>query len=183
MKAVKHSVAVVIRGEGGTFLAVRRPDDPDDPLAGLWGLPAITLRDGEDERAAAARAGRDKLGVELRVGAKIGEKSADRGSYVLRLADYEAAVVSGTPSVPQPDCSVTQYDACMFTDDPRLLAEAAGKGSLCARIFLEETARRERDRVAQFRRRVGRAHLIDAHTHFMPGRLLAAVWAYFDAAG
>jgi hypothetical protein len=41
----------------------------------------------------------------------------------------------------------------------------------------------ERERVAVFRRRIGRTHLIDAHTHFMPGRLLAAVWAYFDAAG
>jgi uncharacterized protein len=183
MKAARHSVAVVVRGAGDTFLAVRRPDDPDDPLAGLWGLPAVTLRDGEDERAAAARAGRDKLGVELRVGDRIGEQSADRGPYVLHLADYEATIASGTPSVPQPDGSVTQYDACMFTDDPRLLAEAAGKGSLCAQIFLEETARRERDRVARFRRRLGRTHLIDAHTHFMPGRLLAAVWAYFDAAG
>jgi uncharacterized protein len=38
-------------------------------------------------------------------------------------------------------------------------------------------------RVADFRRRIGRAHLIDAHTHFMPDRLLAAVRAYFDAAG
>jgi len=43
---------------GGEFLIVRRPDDPDDPLAGVWGLPAITLLDGEDERAAVARAGR-----------------------------------------------------------------------------------------------------------------------------
>jgi len=176
-------VAVVVRGEDGTFLAVRRPDDPDDPLAGLWGLPAITLRDGEDERAGAARAGRVKLGVELRIGRKIGEQTADRGEYVLRLADYEATVVRGTPSVPQADRSVTQYDACMFTDDPRLLAEAASKGSLCARIFLEETARHERDRVAAFRRRAGLPGLIDVHTHFMPGRLLAAVWAYFDAGG
>ena len=38
-------------------------------------------------------------------------------------------------------------------------------------------------RMADFRRRIGRPHLIDAHTHFMPDRLLAAVWAYFDAAG
>jgi uncharacterized protein len=183
MDRAKHSVAVVVRGEDGTFLAVRRPDDPDDPLAGLWGLPAITLRDGEDEPAAAVRAGRDKLGVELRVGARIGAKTAGRGGYVLHLADYEATIARGTPSVPQPDDSMTQYDACMFTDDPGLLADAAAAGSLCARIFLEETARQEHDRVAGFRRRAGLSHLIDVHTHFMPGRLLAAVWAYFDAGG
>jgi predicted TIM-barrel fold metal-dependent hydrolase len=38
-------------------------------------------------------------------------------------------------------------------------------------------------RVAQFRGRVGLESLIDVHTHFMPERLLAAVRAYFDAAG
>jgi predicted TIM-barrel fold metal-dependent hydrolase len=71
----------------------------------------------------------------------------------------------------------------MFTDDPSVLGEAAAKGSLCARIFLEETASAERDRVADFRRRAGLDRLVDVHTHFMPDRLLAAVWAYFDTAG
>jgi predicted TIM-barrel fold metal-dependent hydrolase len=41
----------------------------------------------------------------------------------------------------------------------------------------------ERARVARFRQRIGVAQLIDVHTHFMPERLLAKVWAYFDAAG
>lgn len=183
MKLEKHSVAVVVRGDDGTFLAVRRPDDPEDPLAGLWGLPAVTLADGEDELSGVIRAGRAKLGVELTAGRKIGEKAADRGDYVLFLSDYEAAITSGTPSVPQPDNSMTQYAEFAFTDDPHLLTEAAEAGSLCAQIFLEHAAAAERDRVAEFRRRNGLAHLIDAHTHFMPDRLLAAVWAYFDAGG
>ena len=34
-----------------------------------------------------------------------------------------------------------------------------------------------------FRERAGLPALIDAHVHFMPERLLAAVWAYFDTAG
>src|ERR1700733_7763556 len=38
-------------------------------------------------------------------------------------------------------------------------------------------------RVAAFRQRAGLDRLIDVHTHFMPERLLAAVRAYFDAAG
>jgi predicted TIM-barrel fold metal-dependent hydrolase len=38
-------------------------------------------------------------------------------------------------------------------------------------------------RVAAFRERIGLGRLIDVHTHFMPERLLAAVRAYFDAAG
>ena len=41
----------------------------------------------------------------------------------------------------------------------------------------------EQARVARFRDRIGVPSLIDAHTHFMPERLLAAVWRYFDSAG
>ncbi|MBV9449129.1 MAG: amidohydrolase [Streptosporangiaceae bacterium] len=41
----------------------------------------------------------------------------------------------------------------------------------------------ERARVAGFRERNGLSSLIDVHTHFMPERLLAAVWAYFEASG
>lgn len=145
MKRVKHSVAVVVREAGspagGAFLIVQRPQDPDDPLAGVWGLPAVTLLDGEDERAAVVRAGRVKLGVELSVGARIGEKTADRGPYVLRLADYEATVLAGTPAVPQPDGSMTQYTACAYATEPGALAEAASRGSLCAQLFLAHTAR------------------------------------------
>jgi hypothetical protein len=152
MKPVKRSVAVVVRWPGGgagggapaggEFLVVRRPDDPDDPLAGAWGLPAVTLLDGEDERAAAARAGRVKLGVELAVGARIGEKSADRGGYLLRLADYEATVRAGVPAVPQPDASMTQYTECRFTADPGTLTDAAARGSLCAQVFLEDNSKK-----------------------------------------
>ncbi|HTR91530.1 MAG TPA: hypothetical protein VMI73_07295 [Trebonia sp.] len=137
MKPVKRSVALVVRGSlPEEFLIVRRPEDPDDPLAGLWGLPAITLLDGEDEVAAVSRAGRVKLGVELAVGARIGERSADRGGHVLRLADYEAVIVTGIPAVPQPDRSMTQYTACRFTSDTASLHEAAACGSLCAQVFL-----------------------------------------------
>jgi len=138
MKPVKRSVAVVVRGSvPEEFLIVRRPEDPQDPLAGLWGLPAITLLDGEDEVAAVRRAGHAKLGVELAVGARIGERSADRGGHVLRLADYEAVIIAGVPAVPQPDGSMTQYTDCRFTSDPASLQEAAARGSLCAQVFLD----------------------------------------------
>jgi hypothetical protein len=146
MKPVKRSLAVVVRrpGELAAFLVVRRPQDPDDPLAGLWGLPAITLDDGEDERAAVVRVGRVKLGVELTPGSCIGQKSADRGAYLLRLADYEAVLAAGTPAVPQPDASLTQYTACRFTADSAVLAEAAARGSLCAQLYLEDNSKKRR---------------------------------------
>jgi 8-oxo-dGTP diphosphatase len=143
MKSVKRSVAVVVRRPAdGAFLVVRRPDDPDDPLAGLWGLPAITLLDGEDERSAVMRAGRVKLGVVLSVGERIGEKTADRGGRVLRLAGYAATITAGDLAVPQPDASMTQYTAARFTSDPGALAAAAARGSLCAQVFLEDNSKR-----------------------------------------
>jgi hypothetical protein len=50
-------------------------------------------------------------------------------------------ITGGAPSVPQGDASVTQYAACRYTADPGDLAEAAGRGSLCARLFLRDRAR------------------------------------------
>jgi 8-oxo-dGTP diphosphatase len=143
MTRIKESVAVVIRNARGEFLVVRRPDDPADPLAGLWGFPAVTRRDGETARAAAQRIGPLKLGVTLSVGAKLGERTAERGGQVLRLADYEASILDGMPVVPQPGGptteygTVTQYAACRFTSDRQVLLEAARQGSLCAQIFLD----------------------------------------------
>lgn len=148
---MKHSVAVVVRQpagdteEAGAFLVVRRPDDPADPLRGAWGLPAVTVRDGEDEHGAVVRAGRVKLGVELAPGRRIGEKTVDRGGYLLRLADYEAVIVSGEPGVPQPDASMTQYTACRFTADPAVLDEAAARGSVCAQVFLADLGENQVD--------------------------------------
>jgi uncharacterized protein len=186
MQPVKRSVAVVVRAADGAFLVVRRPDDPADPLAGVWGFPAVTLAEGEDELSAVIRVGRDKLGVELAPGRRIGAATADRGEYRLYLADYETTIVSGTPVVPQPDTSVTQYAGWRYTTDPSDVAEAAARGSVCSQLFLQDsggTVDAEVGRVAAFRDRAGLAALVDVHTHFMPERLLAAVWAYFDAAG
>jgi len=41
----------------------------------------------------------------------------------------------------------------------------------------------ERAEVNAFRQRAGLAHLVDVHTHVMPDRRLAKVWAYFEQAG
>jgi uncharacterized protein len=59
-------------------------------------------------------------------------------------------------------------------------AQSAAAGGGAART---EAAGTEIARAAAFRERAGVPSLIDVHTHFMPERLLAAVQAYFDAAG
>jgi ADP-ribose pyrophosphatase YjhB (NUDIX family) len=141
MDPIKHSVAVAVRGpEAGTFLLVRRPDDPDDPLAGVWGLPAVTLAPGEGELDGVARAGRAKLGVRLTATRRIGTTTGIQNGTALRLTEYEAVIAGdGTPVVPQGDSSVTQYTACRYSADPGELGEAASRGSLCARLFLADS--------------------------------------------
>jgi ADP-ribose pyrophosphatase YjhB (NUDIX family) len=139
MPAMKHSVAVVVRGPGdGTFLLVRRPGDPGDPLAGAWGFPAVTLAAGEAELDGVARAGRAKLGVTLAAVRKIGTRTGSQNGTWLRLTEYEAVITAGTPRVPQADPAVTQYTAWRYSADPADLAEAAGRGSLCAAVFLAD---------------------------------------------
>ena len=103
----------------------------------------MTLADGEDERGPRSSGpGGTSSGWSSRPARRMGEASADRGGYLLGLADYEATIAAGNPSVPQPDASVTQYIAWRFTADPAVLAEAADRGSLCARIFLGPRANR-----------------------------------------
>ncbi|MCY9787457.1 amidohydrolase [Nocardiopsis sp. EMB25] len=47
----------------------------------------------------------------------------------------------------------------------------------------ERRAADDRERVAALRRSLGLTALVDVHTHFMPERVLAKVWAHFDQAG
>jgi ADP-ribose pyrophosphatase YjhB (NUDIX family) len=132
---LKESVAIVLRDRQGRVLVVRRADD-DPSLPGIWGLPGASLREGESREQAVARAGRDKLGVEIRIGRHLGDEEARRADHLQRLSEYEAELVAGEPSVPQDDHSVSQYVDCRYADDPAVLVPAARQGSLCSRIYL-----------------------------------------------
>jgi ADP-ribose pyrophosphatase YjhB (NUDIX family) len=123
-------VALVIEGHGGVLL-VRRPAD-DESLPGEWGLPAASLGEGESEHDAVRRAGRDKLGVEVRPLRLVGEERHER----IVMHDWTVAIVSGEPSVPQPGAG-TQYDDWRW-GEPAELVPAARHGSLCARVLLRE---------------------------------------------
>ncbi|QXE35964.1 amidohydrolase [Streptomyces sp. GMY02] len=58
-----------------------------------------------------------------------------------------------------------------------------GGGSSVQRKGNPWVDRHESARVRGFLGRVGVSGLVDVHTHFMPERVLAKVWAYFDAVG
>jgi 8-oxo-dGTP diphosphatase len=122
---VKRSISLVIRGDDGSVLLVRRPDD-DESFPGAWGLPAVSLAPGESEEQAIARAGRTKLGVEVEAPRLVGEDGGMR--------DFEVRIASGDPSVPQP-FEGTQYRELRW-GDPRELAPAAARGSRCSRVLL-----------------------------------------------
>jgi hypothetical protein len=50
-------------------------------------------------------------------------------------------------------------------------------------VSTDDAAESDRAEVAAFCLRAGLSHLVDVHTHFMPERMLAKVWAYFEEAG
>jgi ADP-ribose pyrophosphatase YjhB (NUDIX family) len=132
VKPLKRSVALVIEGEQGVLL-VRRPPD-DESLPGYWGLPAVSLREGESEQDAVRRAGLAKLGVEVRPLRLIGADDDERAAYRLAMRDWAAEVVAGEPAVPQAG-EGTQYVEWRW-GDPFELRPAARAGSLCARVLL-----------------------------------------------
>ena len=133
MTPLKQSISLVIEGPGGILL-VRRPEDDED-LPGLWGLPAASLDQDESEEDAVRRAGRTKLGVEIRPLRPLGEAVGERPAYRIRMRDWAAEIVSGRPAVPQPGAG-TQYGELRWGDAAELLP-AARAGSLCCRVLLE----------------------------------------------
>jgi 8-oxo-dGTP diphosphatase len=133
----KRSVALAIRDPArpGAVLIVQRPADDED-LPNVWGLPAATLVADESWDAAARRAGRDKLGVELQIGRVLNEGFTERPAYRLEMRVVEATIGAGQPQVPQNVEGVTQYQAWRWGVDSDL-NDAAGRGSLCSRLYLQ----------------------------------------------
>lgn len=131
---MKRSVAVVIRDREGVLI-VKRPGNDED-LPNAWGLPAASLRAGETWEDAVIRAGREKLGVDLRVGEEMRRGSIERRDYTLEMRLYDAEMIGGAVEVPQRDETVTQYQQWKWgiAND---LVPAAEQGSLCCRLYLE----------------------------------------------
>ncbi|MEU1394404.1 MULTISPECIES: (deoxy)nucleoside triphosphate pyrophosphohydrolase [unclassified Nonomuraea] len=86
-------VAAVIVAPGGRVLAAQRAAPA--ALAGGWEFPGGKVDPGESEVAALVRECREELGVEIAVGARVGEDWALSEGYVLRV--WLATLTSGTP--------------------------------------------------------------------------------------
>jgi ADP-ribose pyrophosphatase YjhB (NUDIX family) len=124
---VKRSVAVAIFN-GENVLSIRRPDD-DDELPGIWGVPAGTLRPGENTEHLIKRIGRDKLGVKLTPIRQITSGKQIRQQYLLEMELWEASM-EGTLS----------HREWRWASIQSLRAGAAA-GSLCCELALKNEGR------------------------------------------
>lgn len=95
---VKRSVALAIHDPArpGMLLLVQRPHDDED-LPDVWGLPAATLTGDETPADAARRAGRNKLGLDLEIGAVLNEGAKQREAYRLEMHLLDARITGGSP--------------------------------------------------------------------------------------
>jgi ADP-ribose pyrophosphatase YjhB (NUDIX family) len=92
----------------------------------VWGLPAATLAEHESAEDAVRRAGREKLGVEVRPLEAVGSDGF--------MTDVRAEIVTGEPAVQQGGDN-TQYAEVRWGDLAELVP-AARQGSLCSRVLL-----------------------------------------------
>lgn len=138
MKPTNFAVAAIISNPNSLkeILAVKRPPD-DESLPDVWGLPAVTVKEGELPEDAIRRLGVEKLSTKIEPISYVGIKRADRGSYELILMDIAAELKGQEPSVKEATTTGTKYVDQKWTNDYAIFEEAAKKGSLCSRILLE----------------------------------------------
>ncbi|GAB5603273.1 NUDIX domain-containing protein [Thermus sp. FJN-A] len=128
----KRSVALAAWAKGGLVLVRRPQEDPE--FGGAWGLPAVSLAEGEALEAAALRVAREKLGAEVALRFPVAFGREERAAYTLELWVYEAHLLSPV-LLPEPKPGKTFYTAFRF-GSPEDLREAARRGSLCSRLYL-----------------------------------------------
>jgi ADP-ribose pyrophosphatase YjhB (NUDIX family) len=115
---------------------VKRPAT-DASLPNVWGLPAVVVKAGELPEDAVRRLGVEKLSTEIEPQSYIGIKRMERDTQELILMDIVATLHGGEPSVETATTTGTKYIDQQWTGDYSIFTEAAQKGSLCTRIFLE----------------------------------------------
>ena len=138
MKPLMNSLSFVIfNKDRSKFLTVKRPlDEKDHP--GTWGLPAGSVKKGESFEDALLRAGKQKLGVQLKLVRLINQGTIERDTYLLFMKMFEVEIIAGEPEVPQPVEGMTQYTEWRWGIADDLIA-AAKVGALCCQLFLKSS--------------------------------------------
>ncbi len=136
MKPIVRAISYIIYNKDRTkFLAVKRPSN-DKYLPDVWSLPAGIVKRDESDEDSVLRSGMQKLGVKLKIIKQLNEGEVERDNHFLHMKLYEVEIVEGKPKVPQQVERVTQYQEWKWTKADEL-KEAAKKGSLCSRLYLE----------------------------------------------
>lgn len=86
-------VAAVINRTGRYLITQRRTSAV---LAGLWEFPGGRVEDGETDADALRREVKERVDVDVEVGACIGRRTHDYDGYSVDLALYQANIVGGT---------------------------------------------------------------------------------------
>ena len=137
-KRIEFAIAAIMSNpkNDSQVLAVKRPAT-DDALPGVWGLPAVVVKDGELPEAAIRRIGMEKLSTNIKPVSQVGIKHLDRGEYDLILMDIKATVTGEEPDVLAAPTKDIKYIDQQWTSDLTLFIPAAKNGSVCTRILLE----------------------------------------------
>jgi 8-oxo-dGTP diphosphatase len=87
-KAPHLRVVAAVLARGERYLITQRR--PQAVLAGLWEFPGGRVEEGETDEHALKREVRERVGVEVEVGACIGRRTHDYDGYSVDLALYQA---------------------------------------------------------------------------------------------
>ena len=90
-------VAAVVAREGRYLITQRRPTAV---LGGLWEFPGGKVEEGETEEAALLREVRERVGVDVKVGACIARRSHTYDGYSVDLALFQATIADGIEPTP-----------------------------------------------------------------------------------
>lgn len=90
-------VAAVIAKDERYLITQRRPAAV---LAGLWEFPGGKAEEGETDAAALSREVRERVGVDVTVGACIARRTHDYDGYSVDLALYQASIVGDASPSP-----------------------------------------------------------------------------------
>ena len=127
-KSIKDAVSVIIKNnEGKVLFALRSKYIDSNPST--WSLPSYFVNKGEKFEDTMKRIGKDKLGVELNPGRMITEGKKDRSDFILFMHDFEAEIISGTPS-----CVWEHYTELKW-EDPKIQLKNMTKMGECCRLY------------------------------------------------
>jgi 8-oxo-dGTP diphosphatase len=90
-------VAAVISHDDCYLITQRRPSAV---LGGLWEFPGGKVEEGESEADALIREVRERVGVEVNVGACIARRNHDYDGYSVELSLYQATIVGAAEPKP-----------------------------------------------------------------------------------